>query len=114
MVNGWIACPTERRHVNYRTTQAPPIGVVIEVTPVMRHKSGTNWQAWLRHHRRCPLCDPIDRQAPRTLLHAHRLTLPSGQSFEADTPPDIRRYLDKDVLGIRRALAQVNTQMPIE
>ena len=41
--------------------------------------------------------DPIDRKASCTLLHAHRLVLPNGQSFEADILPDINRYLETDI-----------------
>ncbi len=99
----------KRASLDYKTVHVSNFGVVVQITLITGRRHQIRYQM-AKHG--CPIIgdarygEPIDRKAPRTLLHAHRLVLPNGQSFEAEIPPDINRYLEADVLAARRTLAQ--------
>ncbi|MBU1431676.1 class I SAM-dependent methyltransferase [Myxococcota bacterium] len=91
--------PGRHALTRYRVRQASGGVSVVEAEPV----TGRTHQ--IRAHLAaagCPIRgdgrygDPLDRRAPRALLHAHTLTLKDGARFSAPPPPDLARYLEPD------------------
>ena len=90
--------------LNYKTIATSDRGSVIEVSLVTGRRHQIRFQ-FAKHG--CPLVgdarygDAIDRRAPRTLLHAYRLRLPSGQTFEAAIPPELKHYFGNNISAAR-------------
>lgn len=97
----------KRASLSYKTLRTSGRGALVEVKLHTGRRHQIRFQ--LAKHG-CPIIgdarygDPIDRRAPRTLLHAQKVTLPNGKTFEASLPVDMIRYAQDDPIASRVGL----------
>lgn len=101
------AAPGKPAETRYQVQRSSGTGVVIALEPI----TGRTHQ--IRAHLAaagCPIRgdgrygDPIDRRAPRTLLHCETIGLPGGLRWTAPPPPDFARALGQGWAAARAGL----------